>query len=132
MPGLEILPCGPMPANPTEILNSRDFSETLDQLADKYDVVVLDSPPVESANDARIIAAQCDATLIVLKAQTAHRRQTERTRNSLLGVGARIIGLVVNDVPGRTQGPYGRLTGNRRVVAGLTSQEYDILQARAK
>jgi capsular exopolysaccharide synthesis family protein len=130
--GLEILPCGPTPANPTEILNSREFGETLEQLADKYDCVVIDSPPVDSANDARIIAASCDGTLIVLKAQTAHRRQAERARDSLLGVGARIIGLVVNDLPRRTQTPYGQMAATRRYVPGLTSQEYDILQARSK
>ena len=49
---LEILPCGPTPANPAEILNSREFGETLETLADKYDCVVLDSPPVEAVADA--------------------------------------------------------------------------------
>lgn len=130
--GLEILPCGPVPSNPTEILNSREFGETMELLAEKYDVVVIDSPPAEAVNDTRIIAAQCDATLIVLKAQTAHRRSAERTRDSLLGVGAKIIGLVVNDLPRRTHTAYGQMAGNRRYVPGLTSQEYDLLQARAK
>jgi polysaccharide biosynthesis transport protein len=132
VPGLEILPCGPLPANPTEILNSREFGDLLEQLAEKYDHVVIDTPPVQSVNDTRIIAALCDATLIVLKAQTAHRRQVEQTRDSLLSVGARVIGLVVNDVPRRPQTHYGRPAASRRVVAGLTSQDYDILQARAK
>jgi capsular exopolysaccharide synthesis family protein len=132
VPGLEILPCGPLPANPTEILNSREFGDLLEQLAEKYDHVVIDTPPVQSVNDTRIIAALCDATLIVLKAQTAHRRQVEQTRDSLLSVGARVIGLVVNDVPRRPQTNYGRPAASRRVVAGLTSQDYDILQARAK
>jgi capsular exopolysaccharide synthesis family protein len=132
VPGLEILPCGPLPANPTEILNSREFGDLLEQLADKYDHVVIDTPPVQSVNDTRIIAALCDATLIVLKAPNAHRRQVEQTRDSLLSVGARVIGLVVNDVPRRPQSTYGRPAASRRVVAGLTSQDYDILQARAK
>ena len=53
-------------------------------------------------------------------------------RDSLLGVGARIIGLVVNDLPRRTAGGYGQFAQTRRYVPGLTSQEYDILQARSK
>lgn len=130
--GLEVLPCGPTPANPSEILNSREFGDVLEQLADKYDYVVIDSPPVESVNDSRIVAALCDATLVVLKAQSSHRRQAERARNSLLGVGARIIGVVVNDLPRRAQASYSHAAASRRLVPGLTSQEYDILQTRTK
>jgi capsular exopolysaccharide synthesis family protein len=130
--GLEILPCGPVPANPTEILNSREFTETLDQLSEKYDCVLLDSPPVEACSDAQIIAASCDATILVLKAQTAHRRQAEHSKEALQSVGARIIGLVVNDLPRRPQAAYGATGANRRYVPGLTTQEFDILQSRSK
>jgi capsular exopolysaccharide synthesis family protein len=131
--GLDILPCGPVPANPTEILNSQQFSDTLEELADRYDIVLLDSPPVQRATDARVIAASCDATLIVLTAKAAHRKSTEHTRDALQGVGARVIGLVVNDVPGNKSGNgYGTPKPLRTVVAGLTSQEYDILQTRVK
>ncbi len=134
VPGLEILPCGPLPANPAEILNSREFGETLELLTDKYDCVVVDSPPVEAVSDARIIAASCDATLIVLKAQTAHRRTTEHTRDALLSVGARIIGLVVNDIPRRS--PADKYTagssGSRRYVKGLTNEEGAELVGAAK
>lgn len=132
--GLHILPCGPVPSNPAEILNSREFGETLEQLADRYDCVVLDSPPVGgAATDARVIAASCDATLMVLKAQSAHRRQTEAARDLLTSVGARIIGVVVNDLPRRNPNSYGQ-TGQqqKRYVPGLTNQEYEILQTRSK
>jgi capsular exopolysaccharide synthesis family protein len=130
---LEILPCGPVPANPAEILNSREFGETLEQLAEKYDYVVLDSPPVQAVADARVIAASCDATVLVLKAQTAHRRVTEAARDSLLGVGARIMGVVVNDLPRRPQAAYGQhASSQKRYVPGLTSPDYDAPAARAK
>ena len=131
--GLDVLPCGPAPANPTEVLNSQEFGNAIDELADRYDIVLIDSPPVSAADDARVIAASCDASLLVLTAKRANRRVTEQARDALQGVGARIIGLVVNDVPGREGNNYG--TTNRamkHVVPGLTSQEYDILQARAK
>jgi len=131
--GLDVLPCGPVPANPLEVLNSQEFNDTVEELADKYDIVLLDSPPVQSANDARVIAASCDATLIVLTAKSAHRRSTEQTRDALQGVGARVIGLVVNDVPGKQGTTYGGTPkGMRTMVGGLTSQEHEILQSRAK
>ncbi|MDB5295184.1 MAG: capsular exopolysaccharide family protein [Phycisphaerales bacterium] len=130
--GLDVLPCGPVPANPAEVLNSQEFGNVLDLLADRYDIVLLDSPPVQSAADARMIAASCDATLIVLTAQSAHRRTTEATRDALQSVGARIIGLVVNDVPRRGGPGYGTPRAMRQLVPGLTNQEFDILQARAK
>jgi capsular exopolysaccharide synthesis family protein len=125
VPNLDILPCGPTPANPAEILNSREFGEALESLSDKYDCVVLDSPPVEAVADARIIAASCDATLIVLKAQTAHRRTTEHTRDSLTSVGARVLGVVVNDLPRRGSNTYGKTSTSRRYVPGLTGQPTD-------
>lgn len=130
--GLDVLPCGPVPANPVEVLNSQQFSDILEELADRYDIVLLDSPPVQRATDARVIAASCDATLIVLTARSAHRKSTEHTRDALQGVGARVIGLVVNDIPGNKSNGYGGPKALRTVVAGLTSQEYDILQTRVK
>jgi capsular exopolysaccharide synthesis family protein len=132
VPNLDILPCGPTPANPAEILNSREFGEALESLSDKYDCVVLDSPPVEAVADARIIAASCDATLIVLKAQTAHRRTTEHTRDSLTSVGARVLGVVVNDLPRRASNTYGKNSANRRYVPGLTGQPADAAQTQVK
>lgn len=128
--GLDVLPCGPVPANPAEILNSQEFGATLEALADKYDIVLLDSSPVMAATDARVIAASTDATLIVLTAQSAHRRTTEQTRDALESVGARIIGLVVNDVPRKGDAGYGTPRAMRTLVPGLTSQEYDVLQVR--
>jgi capsular exopolysaccharide synthesis family protein len=132
VPGLDVLPCGPVPANPTEVLNSQEFTDAVEDLADRYDLVLLDSPPVMAANDARVIAASCDATLIVLTARQAHRRSTETTRDALQGVGARIIGLVVNDVPRKGDQGYGAAKSMRHVVPGLTSQEYELLQTRGK
>lgn len=128
--GLDVLPCGPVPANPAEVLNSQEFVDAIEDLADRYDVVLLDSPPVGSAGDARVIAATCDATLLVLTARSARRRQTERARDALRGVGARVIGMVVNDVPRKDASYYGTSKSLRHVVPGLTSQEHDILQVR--
>ncbi len=57
--GLDVLPCGPIPANPSEILNSQMFADVLAELSERYDHVLLDSPPVMPVTDARILAASC-------------------------------------------------------------------------
>lgn len=97
--GLDILPCGPIPANPSEILNSREFGELVDSLAGRYDHIVLDSPPVNAVTDARILGAVCDATILVLRADKSTRKAGEHARNGLMSVGARVVGAVVNDAP---------------------------------
>jgi capsular exopolysaccharide synthesis family protein len=116
--GLEVIPCGPLPPNPAEILNSQAFAELLDTLAKQYDHVVIDSPPVMPVTDARILGALCDLTVLVLRAEKSTRKFTEHAREALLSVGARILGVIVNDVP-RTKGGYGY--GNRY---GYYHQDY--------
>ena len=106
--GLDVLPCGPIPANPSEILNSKAFGEMLTKLAAKYDHIVLDSPPVLPVTDARILGATCDVTLLVLRANRSTRRMSEYAADAMLGVGARVLGVVVNDVPrNKRNGYYG-------------------------
>ncbi len=99
--GLDILPCGPIPANPSEILNSREFGELVDKLAERYDHILFDSPPVNAVTDARILGAVCDATILVLRADKSTRKSGEHARNALMSVGARLLGVIVNDAPHR-------------------------------
>jgi capsular exopolysaccharide synthesis family protein len=106
VPNLSILPCGPIPANPSEILNSQTFADVLDQLVEQYDHVLLDSPPVMPVTDARILAASCDVTIMALRAEKSTRKGAVYARDTLRSVGARLLGIVVNDVP-RRKGIYG-------------------------
>ena len=107
--GLDVLPCGPMPTNPAEMLNSPAFNEHLNDLADKYDLVLLDSPPVTAVADARILAASVDASLLVVRLEASTRKQTETARDGLRSVGARLIGVAVNSVS--RQGNFGGSSG---------------------
>ncbi len=65
--GLWVLPAGAAPAHPTELLNTPELPELLEQLYDKYDHIIIDAPPIADLPDARIIAASCDLTLLVLR-----------------------------------------------------------------
>jgi succinoglycan biosynthesis transport protein ExoP len=103
--GLDILTRGPEIPNPSEILNSSGFAKLLKHLADRYDRIIIDSPPVTPVTDAQIIAAICDITLLVLRAEKSTRKISRQALDGLLSVGAHMLGVVVNDVP--RKGRYG-------------------------
>ncbi len=103
--GLDILPRGQDLPNPSEILNSQDFGKLLKSLEKKYDRVIIDSPPVLLVTDAQILAAICRMTILVLRADKSTRPASQQARDSLIGVKANILGVVVNDVP--REGRYG-------------------------
>lgn len=96
---LDVLPCGPLPPNPAEMLNSEAFTNLLRELSGQYDQIVVDSPPVAPVTDARILAAACDATVLVIRAEKTSRRVAEHARDALASVGAVLLGVVVNDAP---------------------------------
>lgn len=103
---LDLLPCGKMPSNPVELLNNGFFAEMLQKLGQRYDRIIIDSPPVMPVADARVIAAHGDATVLVLRAERSTRRLSLAARNELWRVRATRIGVVVNGVPTRKSG-YG-------------------------
>ena len=107
--GLEILTRGPEVPNPSEILNSSSFGKLLELLSSTYDRIIIDSPPITPVTDAQIIAAICDITLLVLRADKSTRKISRQARDGLLSVGAHVLGVVVNDVP--RKGRYGYYGG---------------------
>jgi succinoglycan biosynthesis transport protein ExoP len=119
--GLDVLPCGPTPSNPAEMLNSPAFNEHLQDLADKYDLILLDSPPVTAVADARILAASADVSLLVIRLDRSTRKQAEAARDGLRSVGARLIGVAVNGVArgGSFGGASGYYHSNPAVATGI-------------
>ena len=123
--GLDLLPCGARPRNPSEMLNSPMFSELLEMLAEKYDQIIIDSPPVMGLADARIIAASCDLTILVLRAGKSTRKLSTLAREGLAAVGAMVLGVIVNDVTHRDEdsfeGTYGYPYGKRESSGSVRS-----------
>lgn len=106
--GLYVLPCGPVPPNPSEILNGKRFAQVMEVLCNAFDRIVIDSPPVMPVTDARILAASTDLTILVLRADKSTGRMSRHARDGLLSVGANILGVVVNDMSKRKgEGYYG-------------------------
>lgn len=105
--GLDLLPCGPLPSNPVELLNNGFMEEILITLRGKYDRVVIDSPPVCPVADARVLATMADCTLLVLRAERTTRRVALAARNELWQVRVKRLGVIVNAVPQRRSAAYG-------------------------
>jgi polysaccharide biosynthesis transport protein len=95
---LELMPAGPTPENPADLLNSPRFIEVMEELTDRYDHVIIDSPPVLAVTDTRISAASCDVSVLVVRADRADRKMCEMSRDGLMSVGANLVGLVMNYV----------------------------------
>lgn len=109
---LFLLPCGPVPSNPTEILTGKRFELTLQALSGAFDRVVIDSPPVSPVSDAQILASFVDAVVLVVRANKTTRRGCTHARETLEAVGANVCGVVVNDML-RHRGSYGYYYGYR-------------------
>jgi capsular exopolysaccharide synthesis family protein len=95
-PGLVLVPSGPPPANPGELLATGGLDELLGELSTQFDVVIVDAPPVLSAADASAIAPHVDGTLIVVDSRRTDTDTLLRVRGELERTGGRLLGAVLN------------------------------------
>lgn len=104
---LDFLPAGAIPPNPSELLGSRQMSDLLEMLKDRYDVILLDCPPLLPVTDAAILATAADGAILVTRCGETKREQVEEAAESLRQVGVRILGTIFNFAPSRRRGGYG-------------------------
>lgn len=98
IPNLSVLPAGPIPPNPSEILHSEKFRSVLEQLRQRYDRVIIDSPPVATVTDAAILSTLVDGTMLVVRAFKTQSDVGRQGARALRDVGAKIAGSVLNSV----------------------------------
>jgi succinoglycan biosynthesis transport protein ExoP len=98
IPNLFVLPCGPVPPNPAELLHTASFRRLLADMSKEYDRVILDSPPVGVVADAVVLATQVDGCLMVLKAGRTSRDVGRQAVKQLRDVNAPLFGAVLNDL----------------------------------
>ena len=98
IPGLSVLPCGPVPPNPAELLHTEAFRRLLAEMTGAFDRVIIDSPPVGVVADAVVMATHVDGTVLVLKAGKTFRDVAKLTVRQLRDVNANILGAVLNDL----------------------------------
>ncbi|MBZ5513971.1 MAG: polysaccharide biosynthesis tyrosine autokinase [Acidobacteriia bacterium] len=107
VPGVEnlsVIPCGPIPPNPAEVLSSTLAGELLRRLRGEFEYVLVDSPPLLSVADSRILVTLTDAVVLVVRAYETPYDVVRRARSLLYGAGARILGVALNDVDIRKDG----------------------------
>ena len=104
--GLDVIPTGPLPLNPAELLASPGLRIMLDRLARTYDLIVIDAPPVMGLADAPTLAALVEATIVVVEANRAHRGQAKASVRRLRDARANILGGVLTKYDVRMTG-YG-------------------------
>ena len=95
---LDVMTAGPVPSNPAELLDSDLLTDMLKSLREKYDRIVIDSPPVLIGADASILTVRADAVLMVAKAGETNRSALRRAAEQLAKVGGNVLGGVLNDV----------------------------------
>lgn len=104
--GIDFLASGPIPPNPTEILQVQPTRDLFDKLRDLYDVVVVDAPPLLPVADAALLATHCDGAILVIRHGRTTKEQLTQATGRLEQVGARLFGLLVNMTPRRSRSGY--------------------------
>jgi protein-tyrosine kinase len=97
--GLYYITCGVKPPNPTELISSDRFSELLEEMRDRFDFVIIDTPPLGNVIDCAIIAAQADGTVLVVQYGAVNYRRAQMVKNQLEKAKAHILGVVLNKEP---------------------------------
>ncbi|MEI8001224.1 MAG: polysaccharide biosynthesis tyrosine autokinase [Actinomycetes bacterium] len=112
---------GPLPPNPAELLASRRAVEVIEDLDNRCDLLLIDSPPVLPVTDALVISGLVDAVLVVANSGTSTKRGLRRTTELLRQVDAPLIGAILNGVQSKHE--YGYVYGDNRYYLDSNSAE---------
>jgi capsular exopolysaccharide synthesis family protein len=110
LPNFSVLPAGPKPPAPAEMLASRRMQQVIQGWAAEYDHVLIDTPPVFPVTDALVLASLADTVLLVVRSGFTRKKALERMRDSLARINANVAGVVLNGVNLKLEhyysGPY--------------------------
>ncbi|MGO8759788.1 MAG: GumC family protein [Terracidiphilus sp.] len=106
LPTLHILPTGPRPPNPAEMLSSNRMEEQMHQWTKQFDRIVIDSAPLLAVSDTQAMAVRADAVVLLARAGVTRKRALIRVRDLLWRINAPVAGVVVNDVDMRLENFY--------------------------
>jgi capsular exopolysaccharide synthesis family protein len=95
---LTALTCGPIPPDPSELLHSEQCQELVQEMGERYDRVIFDSPPLAAVSDALILSHLVDGVLLMVEFGQTRRETLERSLEQLHGIGAPLLGLVLNEI----------------------------------
>lgn len=95
---VDLIPAGPIPPNPVELLGSQNNSKLLKELSDKYDVIILDCPPVIGMSDTSIMTKNSDVNLLVVSNKKTKVELISRAKKIFETVNSNITGIILNKV----------------------------------
>jgi capsular exopolysaccharide synthesis family protein len=105
-PGLDVLVCGPVPPNPSELLSSQSMGTLIRSAIAEYRFIILDSSPMLALADSRILAPLVNGVLLVVKCGATSREHLQHAQSGIRSVDGNLIGVVLNNVDIRTNGYY--------------------------
>jgi non-specific protein-tyrosine kinase len=103
---LQVLPSGPLPPNPADVLSSQRMNDVIGVLKARANYILFDSPPVLAVTDAALLGAKLDGVLLVIRAGHTRRDHAARARQALERVHVRIVGAVLTNAPRDSSGGY--------------------------
>lgn len=106
--GVDLIFAGPYAPNPSELLEQEAFSKLLHEQRERYDYVLIDTPPVISMSDASIVAKQCDGAILVIESEAVSRRVAAKAKEQLEMSGCKLLGAVLNKVDMKSSGYYSK------------------------
>ncbi|MBK7896868.1 MAG: polysaccharide biosynthesis tyrosine autokinase [Anaerolineaceae bacterium] len=102
--GLQVMTCGPIPPNPSELLGSSKMRHLLSVLDKQFDFVIIDSPPMLSVTDAAVLSALAGTTLVVVRANKSRKGEFKQVVARLADVNANLAGVVLNSLKAGSDG----------------------------
>ena len=126
---LYFLPSGILPADAAGILNSRRMSELLQDVKQRFDLVLVDSPPILGVSDAAVLASEVDLTMVVVQHRKLPRNMLVRVKQAVENVGGQVIGVVLNNVDVRSDSQYQYYTSYYTYYAPSNMEENSTPQA---
>ncbi|MEM7385274.1 MAG: polysaccharide biosynthesis tyrosine autokinase [Verrucomicrobiota bacterium] len=103
---LYFMPSGILPADAAGILNSRRMSELIAEVKNRFDLVLIDSPPILGVSDAAVLASEVDLTMVVIQHRKLPRSMLIRVKQAIENVGGNLLGVVLNNVDVRSDSQY--------------------------
>jgi polysaccharide biosynthesis transport protein len=103
---LYFMPSGILPADAAGILNSRRMSELIADVKNRFDLVLIDSPPILGVSDASVLASEVDLTIVVIQHRKLPRNMLLRVKAAIENVGGNLLGVVLNNVDVRSDSQY--------------------------
>ncbi|KRF60820.1 capsular biosynthesis protein [Bacillus sp. Soil768D1] len=106
VPNLDILTSGPIPPNPSELLNSKAIETAINELKGIYDYIIFDTPPVLIVTDSQIVANKCDGVIMVVASGKTNKQSAVKAKQLLEKANTALLGVVLNGMESNTSNYY--------------------------